>query len=376
MSNKKVSNKNNRRKFLQYLGVGAASCTAVACNDDTSSASTVEKKVSQETFNWKMVTTWPKNFPGLGTGAEYLAQIINEMSDGRLNIKVYGAGEIVPAFEIFDAVTAGTAEMGHGSAYYWKGKNPALQFFSTVPFGMTANEMNAWLYHGGGMELWEKAYKPFGLVPMAAGNTMVQMGGWFNKEINSVEDLQGLKMRIPGLGGEVLRLAGGTPVNVPGGDLFVSLQKGVIDATEWVGPYNDLAFGLHKAAKYYYSPGWHEPGTTLECFVNEQAFNSLPNDLKSIVRNAARVANQNMMLEYVARNNDALVALVNEHKVDVREYPKDVIEKLRELSAQVVADVVGSDPFAQEIYDSYQGFLAKSKAWYNLSERAYLNLRG
>jgi len=204
---------------------------------------------------------------------------------------------------------------------------------------------------------------------------MVQMGGWFNKEINSVEDLQGLKMRIPGLGGEVLRLAGGTPVNVPGGDLFVSLQKGVIDATEWVGPYNDLAFGLYKAAKYYYSPGWHEPGTTLECFINEKAFNSLPQDLQAIVRNASRVANQNMMLEYVARNNDALVSLINEHNVDVREFPADVIEKLRELSAQVVAAVVGSDPFAHEIYDSYQGFLAKSKAWYDLSERAYLNLR-
>jgi len=366
---------NNRRKFLQYLGVGAASCTLASCNDNTSDITSANQQTSQQVFNWKMVTTWPKNFPGLGTGAEYLAQIINQMSAGRINIKVYGAGEIVPAFEIFDAVTAGTAEMGHGSAYYWKGKNPALQFFSTVPFGMTASEMNAWLYHGGGMELWQRAYEPFGLVPMAAGNTMVQMGGWFNKEINSVEDLRGLKMRIPGLGGEVLRLAGGTPVNVPGGDLFVSLQKGVIDATEWVGPYNDLAFGLHKAAKYYYSPGWHEPGTTLECFINQKAFDSLPVDLQAVVQIAARAANQNMMLEYVARNNDALVSLVEEHKVDVREFPHDVVEKLRALSEQVVADVVGSDPFAQEIYDSYQSFLAKSKAWYNLSERAYLNLR-
>ena len=182
-------------------------------------------------------------------------------------------------------------------------------------------------------------------------------------------------MRIPGLGGEVLRLAGGTPVNVPGGDLFVSLQNGVIDATEWVGPYNDLAFGLHKAARYYYSPGWHEPGTTLECFVNQKAFDSLPADLQSIVRTAARVANQDMMLEYVARNNDALEALVNEHQVEVRRFPNDVIEKLRELSERVVAQVVGDDPFAQEIYASYQQFLTKSKAWYDLSERAYLNLR-
>lgn len=363
-----------RRKFLQFLGTGVAGCAVGGCKEEVESKQ-VNKVVSNETFEWKMVTTWPKNFPGLGTGAEFLARTINEMSNGRIKIKVYGAGEIVPAFEIFDAVTSGTAEMGHGSAYYWKGKNAAFQFFSTVPFGMVANEMNAWLYHGGGMELWQQAYAPFGLVPMAAGNTGVQMGGWFNKEINSLEDLNGLKMRIPGLGGEVLRLAGGTPVNVPGGDLFVSLQNGVIDATEWVGPYNDLAFGLHKAAKYYYSPGWHEPGTTLECFVNQEAFDTLPPDLQSIVRNAARVANQDMMLEYVARNNDALEALINEHKVDVRPFPTDVIEKLRDLSEQVVAQVVGDDPFARKIYDSYQRFLGKSKAWYNLSERAYLNLR-
>jgi len=364
-----------RRNFLRYLGAGAASCAVTACKEETTS--TISKSTTAtKTFKWKMVTTWPKNFPGLGTGAEFLANTINEMSNGRIKIKVYGAGEIVPAFEIFDAVIAGAAEMGHGAAYYWKGKNPAFQFFSTVPFGMTVNEMNAWLYHGGGMELWERAYAPFGLVPMAAGNTGVQMGGWFNKEINSLDDLHGLKMRIPGLGGEVLRLAGGTPVNVPGGDLFVSLQSGVIDATEWVGPYNDLAFGLYKAARYYYSPGWHEPGTTLECFVKKEAFNSLPADLQSIVRNAARVANQDMMLEYLARNNDALEVLVNEHGVDVRQFPMEVIEKLRTLAKQVVAEVVGEDPFSREIYESYQRFLAKSKAWYNVSERAYLNMRG
>ena len=363
-----------RRKFLQYLGTGAAGCMVGGCQEESATQSS-QPLTSNETFEWKMVTTWPKNFPGLGTGAEFLARTIEDMSSGRIKIKVYGAGEIVPAFEIFDAVTAGTAEMGHGSAYYWKGKNAAFQFFSTVPFGMTVNEMNAWLYHGGGMELWQEAYAPFGLVPMAAGNTGVQMGGWFNKEINSLSDLDGLKMRIPGLGGEVLRLAGGTPVNVPGGDLFVSLQNGVIDATEWVGPYNDLAFGLHKAARYYYSPGWHEPGTTLECFVNQDAFETLPADLQSIVLMAARVANQDMMLEYVARNNDALETLVHEHKVDVRQFPADVIEKLRGLSEQVVENVVGDDPFARKIYDSYQRFLSKSKAWYNLSERAYLNLR-
>ncbi len=329
-----------------------------------------------QAYHWKMVTTWPKNFPGLGTGAEFLARLITQMSGGRIQVKVYGAGELVPAFEIFDAVSRGAAELGHGSAYYWKGKNEALQFFSTVPFGLTAMEMNAWLYHGGGMALWQEAYAPFGLVPTAAGNTGVQMGGWFNKEIHSVADLKGLKMRIPGLGGEVLKRAGGTPVNLPGGELFTALQTGAIDATEWVGPYNDLAFGLYKAAKYYYYPGWHEPGTTLECFVNKRAFETLPEDLRSIVLGAARVANQDMLAEYTARNNDALETLLTEHRVRLHRFPDDVLQALRGLSQEVVADLAQKDPFARRVFDSYAAFRKKVMAWEDLSERAYLNARG
>lgn len=369
-----------RRKFLQYAGAsaftgaaaGLAGCKGEEKGETNSNASAT---ASDKTWEWKMVTTWPKNFPGLGTGAEFLAKQINAMSNGRINVKVYGAGELVPAFEIFDAVASGSAQMGHGSAYYWKGKNSALQFFSTTPFGMTAMEMNAWLYHGGGMELWQEAYKQFGLVPAAAGNTNVQMAGWFNKEINSIEDLKGLKMRIPGLGGEVLKRAGGTPVNLPGGELFTSLQSGTIDATEWVGPYNDLAFGFHKIAKYYYYPGWHEPGTTLECFINQSAYDELPEDLQSIVMTACRVANQDMSLEYIARNNDALDTLVNEHKVDLRKLPDDVIIKLAALSKEVTAELGYTDPLARKIYDSYTEFFNKSRAWLDISERAYLNLR-
>ena len=322
-----------------------------------------------------MVTTWPKNFPGLGTGAEFLAEQINVMSGGRIHVEVYGAGELVPAFEIFDAVAGGSAQMGHGSAYYWKGKYPALQFFSTTPFGMTAMEMNSWLYHGGGMQLWQKAYEQFGLVPAASGNTGVQMAGWFNKEVNSLEDLKGLKMRIPGLAGEVLKRAGGTPVNLPGGELFTSLQSGTIDATEWVGPYNDLAFGFHKIARYYYYPGWHEPGTTLECFINKAAFEELPEDLQSIVLNACRVANQDMLAEYIARNNDALETLVNEHNVKLRELPAEVIDTLGKLSEEVTVELASVDDLAREIFDSYSNFFKKSRAWLNISERAYLNLR-
>ncbi|MGI9227920.1 MAG: TRAP transporter substrate-binding protein [Gammaproteobacteria bacterium] len=365
-----------RRKFLQYAGISAALGSGLAgCKGADESKPTQAAAVTSKTWEWKMVTTWPKNFPGLGTGAEFLAGLIYEMSNGRIHVKVYGAGELVPAFEIFDAVANGSAQMGHGSAYYWKGKYPALQFFSTTPFGMTAMEMNSWLYHGGGLALWKEAYGQFGLVPTASGNSGVQMAGWFNKEINTLEDLKGLKMRIPGLAGEVLKRAEGTPVNLPGGELFTSLQSGAIDATEWVGPYNDLAFGFYKIAKYYYYPGWHEPGTTMECFINKAAFEELPKDLQSIVLNACRVANQDMLAEYIARNNDALETLVNKHNVDVRKLPDEVLTRLAQISADVTSELGYTDPLARKIFDSYNNFYNKSRAWLDISERAYLNLR-
>jgi len=365
-----------RRAFLQSAAFGtmAAGGVLTGCSPQTSQVPQ-QGGGKFEPLDWKMVTTWEKGFPGLGTGAEFLAQLIEEMSGGRIRVKVYGANELVPPFEIFDAVSRGVAELGHGSAYYWKGKNEALQFFSTVPFGLTGMEMNAWLYHGGGMELWREAYAPFGLIPTAAGNTGVQMGGWFNREINSLEDLKGLKMRIPGMGGEVLKRAGGIPVNLPGGELFTSLQTGAIDATEWVGPYNDLAYGFYKAARYYYYPGWHEPGTTLECFINAKAFEALPADLRSIVMNAARVANQDMLAEYTARNNDALDTLLNEHKVDIRRFPDDVIEQLRKLSQEVVEEEAHKSPQAARIAESYLTFWEKVMRWHDISERAFLNAR-
>ena len=355
-----------RRAFLKGVGAGSLALGAAAG---------VGRAHAKAEYKWKMVTTWPKNFPGLGTGANNLAQLIGEMSGGRIEVKVFGAGELVPAFEIFDAVSRGTAEMGHGSAYYWKGKSEAAQFFSTVPFGLTAQEMNGWIYHGGGLELWTELYAQFGLVPAPAGNTGVQMGGWFNKEINSVDDLQGLKMRIPGLGGEVLARAGGTPVNLPGGELFTALQSGAIDATEWVGPYNDLAFGLYKAAKYYYYPGWHEPGTILEAMINKSVYDGLPPDLQSIVMNACKVVNQDMLAEYTARNPAALQTLISKHEVQVRRFPDDVIRKLRELSTQVVAEIAEKDEFSSKVYASYQKFLTQAKEWSGMSELTYLQAR-
>ncbi len=349
-----------------------------ACGDNSSAnaqSSSSAATTPTEVIKWKMVTTWPKNFPGLGTGANNLAKKINQLSGGRMEVRVYGAGELVPALETFDAVSRGTAQMGHGAAYYWKGKNDVFQFFSTVPFGLTAQEMNGWLYNGGGLELWQKAYAKYNLIPMPAGNMGVQMGGWFNKEINNLDDLKGLKMRIPGLGGEVLKRAGGTPVNLPGGELFTAMQSGTIDAVEWVGPFNDLTFGFYKVAKFYYYPGWHEPGTTLEAIINKEAFEALPADLQVIVKSACKLANHEMLAEYVSRNNDALQTLINKHKVQVKRFPDDVLEKLRTLSDDVVKELANKDAFASEVYESFSSYRKKTENWSEYSERAYLNVR-
>lgn len=355
-----------RRQFIQNVGGSVAASAAISLPSTVPAA---------EQIRWKMVTAWPKNFPGLGTNANLLAKSIEEMTGGRIVIKVYGAKELVPAFEVFDAVSSGTAQMGHAGAYYWKGKSEAVQFFSSVPFGLTAQEMNAWLYYGGGMELWREIYDGFGLIPAATGNSGVQMAGWFNKEINSMEDLKGLKMRIPGLGGEVLKRAGGTPVTIAGGELFTALKSGTIDATEWVGPYNDLAFGLYKAAKYYYYPGWHEPGSTLECFFNKQAFNQLPKDLQSILLTACKAANLDMLAEFTARNNQALRQLVNRHNVQLKALPDDVLIKLRAISQEVVTEMVGRDPMSRKVYESFEKFRAQVIPWEEVSEQAYLRAR-
>ncbi|MCB1691638.1 MAG: TRAP transporter substrate-binding protein [Pseudomonadales bacterium] len=322
-----------------------------------------------------MVTTWPKNLPGVGVAPERLAEVLRKMSNGRLQITVYGAGEIVPALGVFDAVSLGNVEMGHGAAYYWKGKVPAAQFFTAVPFGLTAQEMNGWLHHGGGMELWEKLYARYNLVPLAAGNTGVQMAGWFNKEIKSLDDIQGMKMRIPGFGGEVFEAAGGTAVNIPGGEIFTSMQTGVIDATEWIGPYNDLAFGFYQVAKYYYYPGWQEPGPTLEMIVNKKAFDSLPPDLQEMLRAAAGMINEDLLSEYTARNNAALEELVQKHGVIVKRLPDDVLRELRRVSEDLVSKLPGDDPLAKEIYESYRKFRKDASAYTEISERAFLNAR-
>jgi TRAP-type mannitol/chloroaromatic compound transport system substrate-binding protein len=345
-----------RRSFLKNIGMVGAT-----------SAISMPAVAKQKTYRWKMVTTWPKNFPGLGTGANYLAKCIESLSAGQIKVKVYGAGELVPAMGVFDAVSRGTAQLGHGAAYYWQGKHSASPFFAAVPFGLNASELNAWITHGGGQKLWDQLYSDFGVRAYLAGNTGVQMGGWFNKEINSMKDFKGLKMRMPGLGGEVLRKAGATVVNLPGGELFQALKSGAIDATEWVGPYNDLAFGFHKAAKFYYWPGWHEPTAGLECLMNQKAYGELPKHLQESVRIACEAANYNMAAEFSARNSSALNTLVNKHKVQLKKYPDEVLRKLNQISDQVVKEVGNKDPLSKKIYASFDKFKTDSSKFNKIS---------
>ncbi len=363
-----------RRQILAAAGVGIAAGALVGCKEEAGAADASKPAAEAKTFNWKMVTSWPKNFPGVGVGAERFAKLVEQMSNGRLKIKVYAAGELVPALEVFDAVSRGTAEMGHGAPYYWKGKVPAAQFFCALPFGPNAQEMNAWLHYGGGIQLWEEVYKPYGVLPMACGATGVQTAGWFNKEINSVDDLKGLKMRTPGLGGEVLTKVGGTVVNMPAGEIFTALQTGTIDATEWIGPYNDQALGLHKAAKYYYTPGWQEPNVTFELDINLKAWETLPADLQAIVRAAARDVNGDMLDDYNAKNMESMEQLKKDG-VDVRRLPDEVLAKLKEVSAEVVDATAAADPAAQKVWEQQKTYLARLYEYAEANEKDIYAIR-
>ena len=364
-----------RRDILAAAGVGLAATALAGCKEEAKSSAAPQEGSSSQTFNWKMVTSWPKNFPGVGVGAERFAKLVDEMSNGRLKVKVYAAGELVPALEVFDAVSRGTAEMGHGAPYYWKGKVPAAQFFCALPFGPNAQEMNAWLHYGGGQALWEEVYKPFGVLPMACGNTGVQTAGWFNKEMNSVDDFKGLKMRTPGLGGEVLTKMGGTVVNMPAGEIFTAMQTGAIDATEWIGPYNDLALGLHKAAKYYYTPGWQEPSVLFELDINIKAWETLPADLKAIVRAAARDVNGDMLDDYNAKNMEALEQLKADG-VEVRRLPDEVLARLKEVAGEVVEASAAADPAAAKVWEHQKAYLQRLYDYAEVADKDIYNIRG
>ena len=367
----------DRRKFVKTAGMAGTAGLLAACGSKAGTTECAEGSSGPVTdgLKWKMVTTWPRDFPGLGTGASHLAELIGKLSNGRLSVEVYGGNELVPPFEVFDAVKRGTAEMGHGASYYWKGKIPAALFLAGVPFGLTGNEINGWFYHGGGLELYREAYAPSGVIPFPAGNSGTQMGGWFNKEINSTADLDGLKMRIPGIGAEVIKRLGATPVNIPGAELFTALQSGTIDATEWVGPMNDLAFGLFRAAKYYYYPGWHEPGTALESLVNAEAWAALPEDLQAIVATACKATSLDMYADFEARNGIALATLINEHGVELRAFPDEVLAEFKRVTFEVLEELAADDVMAGRIWASQKAFLDTVRLWTEIGSQYFVNHR-
>jgi TRAP-type mannitol/chloroaromatic compound transport system substrate-binding protein len=357
-----------RRDFLKKAGTATAAAVA------TTAVAAPAVWAKGKTYNWKMVTTWPPNLPILQTGAVRFAQRLEEVTEGRIKIQVFAGGELVPPLGVFDAVSAGTVEVGSGASYYWAGKVPAAQWFAAVPFGFNPQGINAWFYSGGGLQLWEEVYAPFNVVPRPQGNTGVQMGGWFRKEMNTIEDYKGLKMRIPGLGGKVIAKAGGTVVLLPGGEIFTSLERGVIDATEWVGPMHDLRMGFYKAAKYYYYPGWHEPGTCLEVMFNKKAYDSLPKDLQAAVDAVAAETNMWSLCEFEAGNGAALQELITKHKVNLKRFPEELLAKLRELAKETMEEEADKDAASRKVHEAFKKFKTQVGTWGTVSENAYYNV--
>lgn len=356
----------DRRRFLAAgaLGAGAGAASSLAA-----------PAIAQDVTRLRCVTTWPANFPGLGYAPQRIAEYAETMSGGSLQIEVYAAGELAPAFEAFDVVSSGGADMYHGAEYYWQGKSPAFNFFAAVPFGLTATDFTAWINFGGGQELWDALAAEFGIKPFLAGNTGHQTGGWFRNEIETLEDFRGLTMRIPGLGGEVIRQLGGSAIALSGGEIFQSLQSGAIDATEWVGPWNDLAFGFHRITPYYYSPGFHEPGTALSLGINLERWEGLSAEHQAIIRHACASANDLSIGEFAWRNGEALNALVLEHGVQLRGFSDEIWSEIARVSEEVVAEVGASDDATAAIYASYRAARARLSEWTAFSEAPYLRRR-
>lgn len=326
---------------------------------------------AQETFNWKMTNAYGPGSPfyveGPGSPTDFCAKVA-AMSGGRLNIQHFAAGELIPALEGFDAVRSGAVEMNAANAYFWAGRIPAAQYFTTVPFGMNFQGMNAWLYHGGGMALWDELYEPLGLKALPMGNTGVQMTGWFRDPIESVADFQDLKMRIPGLAGKVYASLGVDVKLLPGGEIFPALERGVIDAAEFVGPYQDRRLGLQNAAKYYYTTGWHEPCNATELLIGKAAWDSLPEDLQAIVTVAAMACNLESHTWCESVNAAALKDLVENEGVIAQVLPEDVVAELKTATDTVLEEGAAADPATRKVHDAFMAFKAEHDAWAGVSE--------
>ncbi len=367
----------NRRRYLMGLGATIAASSMIGCGDD---------RPTDTAIHWKMACAWPSNMSsdkekspvemGFFDSAERLASKINQLCLGRLRISVHPANELAPAFGVFDAVQRGSVQMGHGLASFWQGKSPATPFFAGLPFGMTANETNAWLLAGGGMELWQELYQHFNLLPFPAGNCGPQMAGWFKRTIRSVRTIRGLKLRVTGLSAKTWERIGGVAVNVAGNDLKAALAGEQLDAAEWLSPWHDLALGLQESAKNYYYPSWNEPSTTLECIVNKSAFETLEADLQTAIRTACIATHAEESALMQARNQQALIRLVSDHQVRVSRLPADVLQALRLAADQVIAELANSDQFAKKVFESASAFREQANQWQRVGDRAYLDARG
>jgi TRAP-type mannitol/chloroaromatic compound transport system substrate-binding protein len=349
----------------QFAGAGAVAAGVLA-------APAVARA---QTKRWRMVTSWPKRLPGPGMSAERVAERIGALSGGQIQVTVHAAGEVVPAFEVLDAVGGGVAELGHTASFYWQGKQPAAAFYTTVPFGLTPPEHVAWVDAGGGQVLWDELYAPFGVKPFMAGNTGVCMGGWFRREVKNLDDLKGLKIRSLGLGGEVYRRLGATPQTTPVAEMMASLQSGVLDAAEFVGPGTDIALGLYRTAPFYYGPGFNKPNGTGECIVSLKAWEAADSATKAIVSHACAVEASYALSEMERLNAEALAALTTRNNVQVRSFPADIVGGARREAASVLGEIAARGDLARRVHESYVGFRERMTPWSRISLKAVLDAR-
>lgn len=356
-----------RRDFIKKSGAAAAAVASTAV---------AAPAISQDRKQWRLITTWPRNLPGLGTGAQWFADQVTACSGGRLEVKLYASGEVVPAFESIDAVSAGTVEMGHGAPYYWKGKSIASQLISNFPFGLTAQEYNAWYHFGGGEEMCDRIYQDeLGCRFLICGNTGVQHPGNSRVEVNTLEDFKGLKMRMPGLGGAAMAAIGATVVNLPGSEVAAAFASGTVDWVEWNNPYGEASMAFWRHGKYYYTPGFHEPATSLDLFINPTAWNDLATDLQNIVRQCAYSANSKILAENVAYSGPQLQTLINDHGVIVKVIPDDALVSLGNTVGELIADQIANDKSSAELYASLSKFREEQIVYTNTAEGEFLRAR-
>ncbi|MBX2821758.1 MAG: TRAP transporter substrate-binding protein [Rhodothermaceae bacterium] len=360
-----------RRSFLRKSAIAAsAGGLVVGCTSENNTGGEAAAVITNRQIRWRLISSFPRSLDTIYGAAEVFAQRVHAMTDGKFDIRVYPAGEIVPYDQVLESVQKGTVQMGHTASYYFKGKNPALPFDCTVPFGLTSRQQVAWLMHAGGMELMRELFADFNIINFLGGNTGIQMGGWFRKEINSLSDLRGLKMRIPGLGGEVMDRMGVGVEQIAGGEVYPALERGAIDAAEWVGPYDDLKLGFHRVAQFYYYPGWWEPGPGLSFYVNQDEWDKLPLVYQEAVKTASVAASTSMQSSYDAKNPGAFAELLDEG-VQLRPFPDELMAEAEKHAFDIMEEEAAADAGYQKVYSSFKKFRDESYRWFSTAENTY-----